>query len=78
MHLGKKRSRYTRRSFLEKLKMRRMTNYFVAKVNVIHERAQFHLCSQKPGETAEEYMHSLHELADTCDFGRAKDGNIRD
>ncbi len=27
---------------------------------------------------AEEYIRSLHELANTCDFGAAKDGNIRD
>lgn len=24
----------------------------------------------------EEYIHSLHKLADTCDFGVAKEGNI--
>ena len=85
MHLGKKRSRYTRHLFFgegedekyEKV-MEKFDNYFVPKVNAIHERARFHLHSEKPGETAEEYIRSLHELADTCDFGRAKDGNIRD
>ena len=44
----------------------------------LQDRDKVEQRSQKPGETAEEYTHSLHELADTCDFGLAKDGNIRD
>lgn len=53
-------------------------NYFVPQVNVIHERARFHLRVQKPGESAEEYIRSLHELAQTCAFANVKDENIRD
>ncbi len=33
---------------------------------------------QRPGEMAEEYIRSLHELANMCDSGAAKDGNIFD
>ena len=40
--------------------MEKFDNYFVPKVNVIHERSRFHLRSQKPGDTAEEYIRSLH------------------
>lgn len=58
--------------------IRKPDDYFVPKVNVIHERARFHMRAQKPGEMAEEYIRSLHELANTCDFGAAKDENIRD
>ncbi len=54
-----------------------LDDYFVPKVNVIHERAQFHMRVQKPGEMAEEYIRSLHKLANTYDFGAAKDENIR-
>lgn len=57
---------------------RKLDDYFVPKVNVIHERARFHMRVQRPGEMAEEYIRSLHELANTCDFGAAKDENIRD
>ena len=57
--------------------MEKFDNYFVPKVNAILERARFHLRSQKPGKTAGEYIRSLHELADTCDFGLAKDGKKR-
>ncbi|XP_060723274.1 uncharacterized protein K02A2.6-like [Tachysurus vachellii] len=58
--------------------IRKLDDYFVPKVNVIHERARFHMRVQRPGEMAEEYIRSLHELASTCDFGAAKDENIRD
>lgn len=58
--------------------IRKFDDYFVPKVNVIHERARFHMRVQRPGEMAEEYIRSLHELASTCDFGAAKDENIRD
>lgn len=53
-------------------------SYFVPQVNVIHERARFHLRAQKPGESAEEYIRSLHELAETCAFGPVKNEHIRD
>ena len=56
----------------------KLDSYFVPKVNVIHERARFHQCNQKPGESSEEYIRHLHELSDTCSFGAAKQENIRD
>ncbi|CAL9695394.1 unnamed protein product [Knipowitschia caucasica] len=56
----------------------KLDNYFIPKVNTIHERARFHQRTQRSGETAEEYIRTLHELADTCDFGRVKEENIRD
>lgn len=56
----------------------KLNGYFVPKVNVIHERARFYLRSQKRGESAEEYIRSLYELAETCQFGQAKIENIRD
>lgn len=34
--------------------------------------------AQKPGNIAEEYIRSLHELANTWDFSAAKDENIHD
>lgn len=58
--------------------MAKLDNYFVPKVNTIHERARFHQRTQKPGETAEEYIRSLHDLADTCAFADAKNENICD
>ncbi len=38
----------------------KLDDYFVPKVNVIHERARFHTRGQKPGEVAEEYIASEH------------------
>uniref|UniRef100_A0AAV2L1E9 L1 transposable element RRM domain-containing protein n=1 Tax=Knipowitschia caucasica TaxID=637954 RepID=A0AAV2L1E9_KNICA len=34
--------------------------------------------TQRTGETAEGYIRTLHELADTCAFGEVKEENIRD
>lgn len=48
------------------------------KVNMIHERLWFHLRSQKHGESLEEFIRSLQELVDGCDFGAMKSENIRD
>lgn len=56
----------------------KLNTYFVPKVNIIHERARFHLRVQKQGESAEEYIRTLYELAETCQFGGAKVENIRD
>lgn len=52
--------------------LEKLNSYFVPKVNVIHERARFYLCSQKKVEFAEEYILMLSELAETCQFGPAK------
>ncbi len=41
-----------------------LDNYFMPKVSVIHERARLHQRTQKHGENVEEYIRSLHELAE--------------
>lgn len=48
------------------------------KVNMLHERVRFYQRVQKQGESVEEFIRSLHELAETCAFGEAKSENIRD
>ena len=35
--------------------------YFVPKRNIIHERAQFHKCSQKETESVDEYVRRLYD-----------------
>ena len=55
-----------------------LDNYFVPRVNVIHERAHLHQRVQKHGESAEEFIRSLHEKADTCSFTDVKNENVRD
>ena len=44
---------------------------------VIHERATFHRRDQKPGETVEQYIRCLYELAEHADFSE-KEETIRD
>lgn len=58
--------------------LEKLNTYFIPKVNVIHERARFYLRAQKHGESAEEYIRTLYELAETCQFGPAKIENIWD
>ena len=56
----------------------KLDNYFVPEVNVIHEPAHFHQRVQKHGESLEEYIRSLHEMADTCSFADVKNENACD
>ena len=51
--------------------------YFVPKRNIIHERAQFHRCSQRESETVDEYVRRLYEAAQYADFPDKED-TIRD
>jgi len=51
----------------------KLNNYFVPKVNVIHERARFYKRAQRQGESAEEYIRTLYESV-----RYAKIENIRD
>lgn len=51
--------------------------YFLVRRNVIYERAKFNQRTQAD-ETAEEFITSLHCLAEHCNFGALKEEMIRD
>ena len=53
-------------------------SYFAPRKNVIHERAMFNTRCQRAGESAEAFIRTLHEMAETCDFGQQKHEHIRD
>ena len=48
-------------------------DHFIPKRNVIHERATFHRRDQKPGETVEQYIRCLYELAEHADFSEKEE-----
>ena len=53
-------------------------SYFQVRKNVIFERARFNKRKQQSGETAEEYIMVLYDLAECCDYGDTKEAMIRD
>ena len=53
-------------------------NYFIAKRNVIYERAKFNVRIQNESEPVESFITDLHCLAEHCEFGTLKDQLIRD
>ena len=57
--------------------LKKLDEYFAPKRNVIHERAVFYQRYQKSGESVEEFVRCLYELASTCDF-TDRDTQIRD
>ena len=58
--------------------IKQFDSHFIPKKNVIFERAKFRNRVQKPGENVETFIRALYELSENCDFGSAKDDNIRD
>ena len=52
--------------------------HFVLKKNVVYERAKFNSRFQQQGETVEEFISSLHVLAETCEFQTLREELIRD
>ena len=59
--------------------LKKFDEHFIPSINVIHERANFHLRNQKPNESVEEYIRVLYELGDKCKFSDAvKEEELRD
>lgn len=53
-------------------------SYFVVRRNVIYERAKFNRRVQNEHESVEEFITSLHVLAEHCEYGDLHDQMIRD
>ncbi|ETW98423.1 MAG: hypothetical protein ETSY2_42830 [Candidatus Entotheonella gemina] len=52
--------------------------FFKVRKNVIFERARFNRRTQREGESAEDYIVALYDLADNCDYGELQSEMIRD
>ena len=50
----------------------RFENHFIAKRNVIYERAKFNVRIQNDSEPVEAFITDLHCLAEHCEFGTLK------
>ena len=52
--------------------------HFVPQRHVLFERYKFNTASQQSGDTMDDYVVRLRQLADSCEFGILKDSLIRD
>ena len=52
--------------------------FFKVRKNVIFERIRFNRRSQRPDESAEQFITSLYSLAKNCSYGGLRDEMIRD
>ena len=55
-----------------------LKKHFIPQRNVLYERFAFNSAEQKPGETIDEYVVRLRQMAESCEFGTLKDSLIRD
>ena len=58
--------------------LEKVDGFFEVRKNIIYERARFNRRNQQSGETAEQYIMALYDLAQHCDYGEMKDEMIRD
>ena len=58
--------------------LEKVDGFFQVRKNVIYERARFNRRNQQSGETAEQYIMALYDLAQHCNYGEMRDEMIRD
>ena len=58
--------------------LEKFDEFFAVRRNVIFERAHFNKRTQQQGESAEDYITVLHQLAECCEYGDIKEEMIRD
>ena len=58
--------------------VQKFDDFFKIHKNVIYECARFNCRNQLQGETAEQYIMALYNLASNCEYGTMKDELIRD
>ena len=58
--------------------LEQLDQYFTPQVNVPYERHLFRTMAQLPSESVDQFITRLREREEYCEFGNAKDENIRD
>ena len=58
--------------------LKRLTNYFEPKQNIIYQRYMFNSCTQGLGEKFDAYLIKLRHLIKTCEYGALEDELQRD
>ena len=58
--------------------LEKLNSFFKIRKNVILEQAKFNHPYQLPGESAEQYITTLHHLVENCQYGELAQEMIRD
>ena len=58
--------------------LKKFDDFFKVQKNIIYECACFNRRNKRQGETSEQYITVLYELAKNCEYGMMKDKMIRD
>ena len=58
--------------------MEKFDDYFQVRKNTIYERAKFNRRDQREGESSEQYITTLYELIENCEYGTLKQEMLRD
>ena len=58
--------------------LKKFDDFFLIRKNIIFERARFNRRDQLDGETADENISALYNLAEGCEYGTLKSELIRD
>ena len=58
--------------------LRLMEHHCLGKTNIIYERFMLNRRAQAEGETIDQYLTALKELAKTCQYGPMQDDILRD
>ena len=58
--------------------LEKLNGFFKVRKNVILERAKFNCRNQLPGESAEQYITTLYQLVENCQYGQLAHEMIRD
>ena len=58
--------------------IKKFDSFFKVRKNVIFERARFNSRCQQEGETTEQFIMSLYQFVEDCEYGTLKDQMIRD
>ncbi len=56
--------------------LKKFDDYFKVRKNTIYERARFNRRDQREEELSEQYITTLYDLVESCEYGPLKEENV--